>query len=106
MVRDRSGGAVADATVVVENAAIGIRRTLKTDIDGLFSALALSPAAGYSVIVSKTGFAEFELTEMDLVVGQEQSVYVTLTISPTRTKVSVDAAAPVAEIKTEISSAI
>jgi hypothetical protein len=106
MVRDRSGGAVADATVVVENSAIGIRRTLKTDMDGLFSALALPPATGYSVVVSKTGFAEFELTEMDLVVGQEQSIYVTLTISPTRTKISVDAAPPVAETKTETSSSI
>ena len=61
---------------------------------------------GYSVIVSKPGFAEFELAEIDLVVGQEQNVYVTLTISPSRTRISVDASAPVAEIKTEISSAI
>src|SRR6476619_5274879 len=90
MVHDSSGAAVADATVVVENSATGIHRTLKTDSAGIFSALALPPAPRYSVVVSKAGFAEFELTEIDLSVGQEQNVYVTRAICPSRTKISVD----------------
>ena len=106
VVRDRSGGAVANASVVVENPASGLRRTLQTDGDGLFSALALPPTPGYSVIVSKPGFAEFELAEIDLAAGQEQTVFVTLMISPSRTRISVDASAPVAEVKTETSSVI
>src|ERR1041385_8443734 len=76
IVRDSSGGAVVDASVVVEDPSIGVRRTLQTDSDGAFSAVALPPAARYHVLISKAGFSELEVTGIDLVVGQERKLEV------------------------------
>ncbi len=48
VVRDASGSAVPGAAVLVANESKGIRRTLTTNEAGVFTAPALTPAAGYT----------------------------------------------------------
>ena len=57
VVMDASKAAVPDAMVVVANESKGIRRVLETNTQGVFTAAALIPAEGYSVTVTKQGFA-------------------------------------------------
>src|SRR5579883_3106738 len=51
-VRDASGAAVPNATVVLTNDSKGIKRTLQTTDAGVFSVPALVPAPGYSLTVN------------------------------------------------------
>src|SRR5258706_11017944 len=69
-VRDASGASVPGAQVVVANESKGIRRTLTTTEAGVFTAPSLVPAPGYTVTVAKEGFAQYELKEIQVMVGQ------------------------------------
>ena len=57
IVEDSSGSAIADAQVVVANGANGVHLTLSTSDGGVFNATALAPMTGYTVTVTKAGFA-------------------------------------------------
>src|SRR5258708_16517158 len=78
LVQDASGSAVPGATVVLTNGAKGIRRNLETTSQGQFTAPALIPADGYKVTVSKTGFANYEGTNITLAAGQNIDLHVPL----------------------------
>lgn len=107
VVRDSSGATITDALVNVENTAQGIRRSLRTDASGVFSALALIPASGYTVTVTKAGFSEHQRFGIDVLVGGDTNLEVALTVSPLPTRVSVEDSAPVAEqTKTDISQVV
>src|SRR5947209_17970749 len=69
-VRDASGASVPGAQVVVANESKGIRRTLSTTEAGVFTAPSLVPAPGYTVTATKPGFAEYEMKEIQVMVGQ------------------------------------
>jgi len=60
-VRDASGAVIPGANVVLANESKGIRRTMLSTDAGLFVEPALVPSAGYSLTVSKDGFAKWEL---------------------------------------------
>ncbi len=106
-VMDASGAAVPAADVVVTNQSKGIRRTLKTTTDGLFSAPALVPADGYKVSVTKSGFAVYEITGITVAVGQNFTIKAALNIASTATQVEVSAqAATVDDTKTDVSQLI
>ncbi len=96
-VRDASGAVVPGANVVISNDAKGIKRTLQTTDAGVFSAPALVPALGYSLTVSKSGFAEFAVKDFQVQVGQTVDFHVTLEVSSANTKVDVTAEAPLVE---------
>src|ERR1043166_3255005 len=68
-VLDANGAAVPGANVEIKNLDTNISRTLTTDEDGRFTALALQPG-NYMVTVSKQGFATAELPKATLTVGQ------------------------------------
>ena len=53
---DTSGAVISGATVDIENAATGIKRTVSTNEAGLYSAPNLEPGS-YNIIVSATGFS-------------------------------------------------
>src|SRR5215831_16502215 len=59
-VRDASGAVVPDASVVLTNESKGIRRTMQTTEAGVFAAPALVPASGYTLTVTKSGFANYQ----------------------------------------------
>jgi hypothetical protein len=61
VVKDASGGAVADATITITDSETAQVRTVMTGTDGSFSAPAL-PVGHYSVKIEKTGFQSFSAT--------------------------------------------
>jgi len=96
-VRDASGAAVPDASVVVANESKGIRRTLQTTDAGIFSAPALVPAPGYSISVTKQGFAAWEVKDFTVQVGDPIDFRISLQVAGTATQVEVSATAPMVE---------
>ncbi len=106
-VRDASGAVVPAATVVVSNDSKGIKRTMTTTDSGVFAAPALTPASGYSIAVSKQGFANFEVKSFELSVGQNLDFRVALQVAGATTKVDVTTEAPMVEdTKTGVSSTV
>src|SRR5215831_19295647 len=102
-VHDASGASVPGATVVVANELKGIKRTVTTTEAGVFAVPALVPAEGYSIQVTKTGFADYEVSAFDLAVGQTVDFKVTMQVGGATTKVDVTAEAPVVEdTKTDV----
>jgi len=97
VVQDASGAVVPGAKVVVANAAKGIRREMESNGSGVFSAPALVPAEGYSLTVTKSGFATYKVEEFQLAVGANLSFNVTMQIASSATQVEVSAPAPVIE---------
>jgi hypothetical protein len=96
-VRDATGAVIPGATVVVANDAKGIKRTMTSTDAGLFAAPALVPSPGYSITVTKQGFANFEVKEFTILVGQNVDFKVGLQVGSSTTKVDVSAEAPLVE---------
>src|SRR5207248_9097527 len=79
-VRDVTSAVVVDAAIDVVNQARGIRRATRTDSGGKFTVMALDPAPGYSVTVTKTGFAVYEEFGVDVLVGEVTNLEVVLKV--------------------------
>src|SRR5260370_36295138 len=97
IVQDATGATVPGAAVVVANESKGIRRTLETNSQGQFAAPALIPASGYKVTVTKPGFANYEVSDITLSVGQNQDLHILLGVATTTTTVEVSATAALVE---------
>jgi outer membrane receptor protein involved in Fe transport len=107
LVQDATGSTVPGATVVVTDEAKGIRRTLETTSDGQFTAPALIPDSGYKVVVTKSGFAAYEATNITISVGQNVDLHIALNIASTATTVDVSEVAGVVEdTKTDVSQLV
>ena len=96
-VRDASGAVIPGATVVVANDGKGIRRTMSSTEAGVFAAPALTPSPGYSITVTKQGFATYEVKDFEILVGQNVDFRVALQVGSASTKVDVTAEAPLVE---------
>src|SRR5438874_2373744 len=96
-VRDASGASVPGAQVVVANESKGIRRTLTTTEAGVFTAPSLVPAPGYTVTATKPGFAEYEMKEFQVMVGQNIGLEVVLAVAGAATQIQVDTAPPIVD---------
>ncbi|OLB40010.1 MAG: hypothetical protein AUH11_02885 [Acidobacteria bacterium 13_2_20CM_57_17] len=105
-VRDASGAAVPNATVVVSNDSKSVRRTMQTTDAGVFSAPALVPATGYSIRVTGQGFADWEVKDFQVQVGQVVDFAVTLQVSSVSATVEVAAAPLVEDAKTDVSQVV
>ena len=107
VVRDSAGAAVADAEVVVSSRTQGVIRKVTTNKDGVFTAPALLPDSGYQVTVTAAGFAPYDARDMDLRVGQNLSLNVSLSVGRSVTVVEVTStAAAVQDTKTDLSQVI
>jgi hypothetical protein len=107
VVTDASGAGVPGAAVVVQNESKGIRRELVSTDAGVFSAGSLVPASGYSVRISRTGFATYELQNVIVQVGETVSLSPVLQIAASATRVEVAAEAPVINTsKTDVSQVV
>ena len=107
VVLDSSGAAVPEAQVTVENASKGIRRTLKSTDAGLFTVPSLVPAAGYRLQVSKDGFAGYDQKEIEILVGQNVDLRVTLQVAGAATQIVVTEVTPIVEqSKTGVSQVV
>jgi hypothetical protein len=106
-VLDATGSAVADALVQVTNETLGIRRELTTSSAGIFNALSLTPAVNYRVTVTKPGFASYEVSGVQVVVGQIANVRVRLEVAQAQQTIDVVAEALSADqTKTGVSDVV
>jgi carboxypeptidase family protein/TonB-dependent receptor-like protein len=78
-ITDQSGGVIAGATVTVVDVARGVTRTLTTDSTGGYSASSLVPST-YTVRAEYKGFKTLERQNIDVGVGQE--IRLDLTLQP------------------------
>jgi outer membrane receptor protein involved in Fe transport len=106
-VKDPSGSVVPNAKVIISRTAQGQVRSLETNGSGVFNAPALIPGPGYSVSVTASGFAQSELKDIDLQVGQNLSLNITLTVAQSGSAVEVSSAAElIDDTKTDVSKVI
>jgi len=107
VVRDPSGASVPNAKVEVRNEGLGIVRSLTTNPAGLFEAPALTPASGYRVIVTASGFAGYEAQNLELKVGQTVELDISLKVATGAATVQVSETTPLLEeTKTDVSGVV
>ena len=82
-VRDQSGGTIAGATVTVTDTLKGVSRTLTTDEAGEYAAPNLDPST-YSIRVEFKGFKTYDRQGLDIAVGQEAKIDVTMQTGRTK----------------------
>ena len=76
-VRDQSGGTIAGATVTITDTLKGVSRTLTTDDSGDYAAPNLDPST-YMIRVEFMGFKSYTRQGMQIGVGQEAKVDITM----------------------------
>jgi hypothetical protein len=107
VVRDPAGATVPDAQVVIASESLGAIRTLTTNNEGVFTAPSLAPASGYSVTVTAPGFGRFETKDLELRVGQQLSLSISIAVSPSVTVVNLDTApGTIEDTKSDVSQVI
>ena len=106
-VRDASGSVVPNAKVEISSASRGLIRTITSNSEGVFTAPALTPGPEYRVLVNASGFAAYDIKNIDLQVGQNLDLNVKLSVNTAATQVEVSAAAPLVEdTKTDVSTVV
>ncbi len=107
VVQDSTGAVVADAKVVIENTSKGIRREMTTTSAGIFNASALVPASGYTVKVTKSGFADYVVKDVTVEVGSSVDLRASLKVGAAGTEVQVTGEAPTVDFsKTDTSTVV
>ncbi|HJU54193.1 MAG TPA: TonB-dependent receptor [Pyrinomonadaceae bacterium] len=77
MVADENGALVRGASVLVKNEKTGEERTATTNDDGTFAVPALK-ASNYTIIATAPDFAPAQVTDVQVAVGQERNLNITL----------------------------
>ena len=77
--RDKSGAAIANATVVISNASGSSTQTTTTNTDGAYVVAGL-PGGSYNITVTATGFQKYTANGVVLNVGSKIRVDVPLTV--------------------------
>ncbi|MCU1257295.1 MAG: TonB-dependent receptor, plug [Bryobacterales bacterium] len=107
VVHDPSGGSLPNAQVSVANDSQGSVRTITTNSGGIFTAPALVPASGYRVTVTAPGFAPYDAKGLNLRVGQNLNLNISLGVARSTTIVEIgSAAAAIQDTKTDVSQVI
>jgi hypothetical protein len=96
-VRDASDAVIAGANVTVSNPSNGIQRRLVTNESGYFLVPSLPPGPDYAVSVEKAGFATYELKGIQLQVGQNASLAITINVAGQAQTVSVSDTPPIVD---------
>jgi Carboxypeptidase regulatory-like domain/TonB-dependent Receptor Plug Domain/TonB dependent receptor len=102
---DEQGGVVAGADVEVKNPDTNFSKALKTDSDGRFVFLQLSPGR-YMLTVSKQGFATLVQENLSLTVGQTITLSLSMRVSRLEERITITAAPTIDTVKTESSSTL
>jgi carboxypeptidase family protein/TonB-dependent receptor-like protein len=102
---DQSGAVVPGVDVVASNLNTQSNSVQKTDADGRFVFLALSPGR-YSITASKTGFTKVIQKDVDLTVGQALSLRITLKVSAVSETVEVTGTPLIATTQSESSTTL
>jgi hypothetical protein len=88
-VTDQSGAVISNATVTLNNTALGVTRRTTTHTDGSFSFPLTQPADGYEVVVESTGFQRKQLTGVSVRVTETSVVNAQLTVGAASEQVTV-----------------
>jgi hypothetical protein len=104
-VRDESGSAIPGASVNVKNVETGAERRLVTDDAGRYAAPSIS-IGKYEVQAEKQGFAAQVKTGIDLLVGQNTTVDLVLTVGQIRQVVTVEEPVPTVNLSTQDTSGV
>src|SRR6202158_191288 len=99
LITDSSGAAIANAKVSIKNVATGTLREVNPNSDGFFTAPNLLPGE-YEVTVSAVGFSTAVQQGINLTVGAEQAMNVTLQVGQVTDKVVVSGGTPTIELST------
>src|SRR5215471_4734397 len=102
---DQSGAVIVDAEVTAKNLDTQTENTQKTEGDGRFVFLSLSPGR-YSVTASKSGFSKVIQKDLDLTVGQAVSLKLTLKVSAVSETVEVTDTPTIEPTETESSTTL
>jgi hypothetical protein len=76
---DENGSVIAGATVTIESAGTSLKRTARTNNEGVFTVRNLPVGTDYSVTARSTGFSGDSLNNVALNLGQTADVYMQLT---------------------------
>jgi len=105
--RDPSGAPVPNGKIVITSSAQGEVRSVTSNDAGVFSAPGLVPGGGYGVTVTASGFAAWQVKDMDLAVGRNVNLDVKLTVAQAATAVDVVATAPlIDDTKSDVSQVV
>ena len=105
-ITDPSGGAVANAQVVIKNSATGVAKTLPTNTDGFYSAANLLPG-DYEVAVSAAGFNTEIKKGITINVGSQPVFNLVLQVGTVANTVEVTTEAPTVQLtSSEISATV
>ncbi len=96
-VTDADGGALPGVTVTARNEATGIRRTTVTATNGSYAVNGLKPGL-YTVSYRLEGFQQVEKSGVQLRVGQEARVNVTLQLGAVEEVITVAGESPIIEV--------
>ncbi len=99
VVRDQTGGVLPGANVEIVNAGTGEQRTVVTNGEGRYEALAL-PTGVYAVHATLTGFQRGGVTNLQLAVGERARVDIELRVDVGE---HIEVSAPVTRTNTESS---
>jgi hypothetical protein len=77
-VSDTQNVGIPDTTVAVFNERLSVQRTMTTTDDGVFDAVALIPAKGYKLEVTRKNFEKWESGEFEVVLGHPVNFNITL----------------------------
>src|SRR5712664_4187450 len=104
LVTDERGGPVPGATVSIKNVGTGVVREVSTNGDGFYSAPNLLPGT-YEVRVTAPGFQTLVQKEINLTVGAQQALNLSLKVGQLNQTVEVSAALPSVQTTTSTISA-
>jgi len=105
-ITDPSGRLVAQAEVVIKNVATGVDRTVKTNIDGFYTAVNLLPGE-YEVTITASGFNTERKGGISMTVGAQQTFDVALHVGTVSHTVQVTTDAPAVQVSSsEISATV
>ena len=95
-----------DATVVLYNEAIGVRRVLQTSLDGIFEATGLPPASGYRLRVTRQRFAEWDSDMFSVPAGERLHFEIALAKADDKTISSVGRLLPAEQTTRTVSTSV
>ena len=104
-ITDPKGAAVVGASVTVRSVGTGAARRSSTDGEGRYRVFSL-PVGEYEVRAQKKGFAEAIHTGINLVVGEDATVDLSLRLGQVSEQVTVNADAPLVSVTTTDTSGI
>jgi hypothetical protein len=97
VVVDAYGEGIPDTKVILTNAKMGMERTFMTSDDGVFDISGLAPAEGYSLKLSRTGFASWETGTFEVPLGEGVDFRIPLSPQAPATHVEAGSVRPMAD---------